>query len=145
MMIEESVFSPTQAEITLACQGTLDPMVIRGLDLFNSRHFFEAHEVLESAWRAEKGIIREMYRGILQVSVGYFHLQNGNYSGARKMIQRAHRWLSPFLPVCRGINLEKFRLAYMEVDAALADLGPNNTHQFDFTLIKPIIFIIESQ
>jgi len=38
----------------------------------------------EMAWRQETGPIRELYRGILQVSVAYYHLLHKNYAGARK-------------------------------------------------------------
>jgi predicted metal-dependent hydrolase len=55
--------------------------VRKGIDLFNRGEFFAAHEVLENAWRAEKGPIRSLYQGILQIVVGCYHIQRNNYLG----------------------------------------------------------------
>ena len=95
-MTDSLPFSPAINEITCACQAGLDVRVLVGLELYNAREYFECHEVLENAWRAEKGPIRELYRGILQIAVGYYHIQRGNYIGARKMFKRCRRWLAPF-------------------------------------------------
>ena len=81
------------------CRRVLPPKVVEGIALFNQGLFFEAHEALEAAWREEAGPIREMYRGILQVAVGYYHLMNGNRAGALKMFKRARQWLEPLQPI----------------------------------------------
>ena len=60
-----------------------------GLRLYNQQKFFEAHEALEDAWRKEPGILRTLYQGVLQVGVGFYHLQRRNPDGARKVFQRA--------------------------------------------------------
>lgn len=112
--------------------------VIRGIALFDAGDYFEAHEALENAWRAEPGPIRDLYRGILQVAVGYFHILRGNYVGARKMIQRSRRWLAPFPDEIAGIDLRQFHADFERVDATLARLGPEHIHAFDRSLLKPL-------
>ncbi|HRQ33635.1 MAG TPA: DUF309 domain-containing protein, partial [Anaerolineales bacterium] len=57
----------------------LHPSAIEGLRLFNNGKYFEAHEALETAWLEERGKIRDLYRGILQVGVAYLHITRGNY------------------------------------------------------------------
>jgi uncharacterized protein len=111
---------------------------IRGIALFDTGDYFEAHEALESAWRAEPGPIRNLYRGILQVAVGYLHILRGNYTGARKMIQRSRRWLEPFPDEIAGIDLHQFRADYERVDAILARLGPERIDAFDRSILKPL-------
>ena len=69
---------------------------LRGLELLNHGEYFEAHEVIEAAWRAEPGEIRQLYQGIFQVAVVYYHVTRQNYYGARKVIKRAISNLSPF-------------------------------------------------
>ena len=131
-------FSPTPEEITCACDGDLPPLVLSGLDLFNQGEYFEAHELLEEAWRAEPGPVRELYRGILQISVAYYHLVRGNYTGASKMFLRSRAWLRPFPNRCRGIDLAGFRQDYNQVEEQLHQLGPDRIRHFDRSLLKPI-------
>ena len=38
-----------------------------GLVLFNERHFFEAHEVLEDVWHRERGEPRLFLQGQIQI------------------------------------------------------------------------------
>ncbi len=131
-------FSPSPDEITCACQLSLPPLVIRGLELFNQGKYFDAHEVLEEAWREEHGAVRELYRGILQISVAYYHLLHGNYIGAVKMFQRSHTWLDPFPDHCCGIDLARFRQDFEQVEAQLERLGPDQLRLFDRAWLKPI-------
>lgn len=135
-MSAEFVVSPE--EIACACRGGLPPLVISGLELFNRQEYFEAHEVLETAWRAEPGPVRELYRGILQIAVAYYHIQRGNYRGAVKMFHRSQTWLSPFPDACRGIDLAGFRQDYGRVETALRALGPDYVNDLDRGLFKPI-------
>src|SRR5512140_3490985 len=118
-------FIVSPEEIACACAGELPPLVLRGLELFNHGEYFEAHELLEEAWRAEPGPVRELYRGILQISVAYYHLLRGNYTGAVKMFNRSRTWLSPFPNRCRGIDLARFRQDYDQVEGQLHRLGPD--------------------
>jgi uncharacterized protein len=131
-------FSITSEDVECACQGKLPEQVMSGLELFNQGEYFEAHEVLEAAWRAEPGPVRELYRGILQIAVAYYHLLRGNYIGAVKMFLRSRTWLSPFPDQCRGIDLGRFRQDYGQVEETLRRLGPDHLRHFDRGLLKPI-------
>jgi uncharacterized protein len=134
----EREFNVSAEEIERNCQGGLPSLVIRGLELFNAGDYFEAHEELELAWRAEREPVRELYRGVLQIAVAYYHLLRGNYPGAVKMLQRSRIWLGPFPVHCRGIDLAAFRVDYARVEAELLRLGPERLDQFDRRLMKPI-------
>src|ERR671924_1571204 len=61
-----------------SCNAPLHPRAAEGLRLFNAREYFEAHEALEDAWNAERGRIRDLYRGILQIAVVYLHVTRRN-------------------------------------------------------------------
>ncbi len=64
-----------------------DP-IREGIRLFNEGFFFEAHEILEQAWRAERGEPRLFLQGLIQVCAGFHHFQNGNLNGALELLQR---------------------------------------------------------
>jgi hypothetical protein len=120
------------------CQGKLHPLAQLGLALFNEQKYWKAHEALEEAWKHEAGQARHLYRGILQAGVAYYHIQQGNFSGAIKMVPRCQRWLAPFPEICRGVNVARLRA---DLETALAEvrrLGPDRMTQFDPGLLKPV-------
>ncbi len=142
-MASEFVVSPQ--EIDCACRGKLPPLVCTGLELFNAGEYFDAHEALELAWRAEVGPVRELYRGILQIAVAYYHLLRGNYPGAVKMFLRSRTWLAPFPDYCCGVNLARFRADYSRVEAALLRAGPDGLSNFDSSLLKPVQYEVPEE
>jgi len=120
------------------CDGVLHPRAIDGLKLFNKKEFFEAHEALEDAWREEKGDVRELYRGILQVAVVYLHITRGNYDGAVKVFDRSMRWLKDWPNVCRGIQVGKLMENAENVMKVVRELGKEKLGEFDPSLLKPV-------
>ena len=137
-------FFLTPEDVECACRGELHPQARSGLELFNQGEYFEAHEALELAWREETGPVRELYRGILQIGVAYYHILRGNYLGALKMFKRSRPWLAPFPDQCRGVDLASFREDYREVEEALRRLGPDHVAHFDRALFKPIQYSEET-
>src|SRR5512134_218432 len=91
------------------CNAPLHPQAAEGLRLFNAGKYFEAHEALEDAWNAEKGKVRELYRGVLQIAVVYLHITRRNYNGAIKVYGRSQRWLKDWPENCRGIEVGQLR------------------------------------
>ena len=49
---------------------------------------FEAHEVLEDAWKAAPDAERELWRGLAQLAVGLTHAARGNQAGAVALVAR---------------------------------------------------------
>lgn len=122
------------------CEGSLHPSARQGMMLFNQGKYFEAHEELETAWKQERGKIRELYQGILEAAVTYLHITRGNYAGAIKVYQRSMRWLRPWPETCRGVEVGQLR---RDLDAAIQEvkrLGEKEVDQFDRGLLKPVIW-----
>lgn len=114
------------------CEGSLHPDAQLGIERFNQRQFWFAHEALEDAWNAEADAIRDLYRGILQAAVVYYHLRKGNLRGAQKVYARSQKWLQGWDAVCRGVDVKKLR---DDLDAALEKanaLGVEKIADFDF-------------
>ncbi len=111
---------------------------IRGIELFNQKDFFEAHEELELAWRAELGWVRELYRGILQVGVAYYHISKNNYAGAKKMFERAFAWLNYYPAVCYGVDVDQLREDAKFAYKTLLNLGAQQIENFPPYLFKPV-------
>jgi predicted metal-dependent hydrolase len=120
------------------CNTPLHPQAAEGLRLFNTGEYFEAHEALETAWNAETGEVRNLYRGILQIAVVYLHITRGNYNGAVKVYERSQRWLKDWADVCKGIHVEELRKNAELAIQALQKLGIERIREFDTTLLKPV-------
>lgn len=57
------------------------------MGLFNQQAFFEFHEVVEDLWRPlPPGPEKLFLQGFLQAGVGLYHLQKGNYTGAKNLL-----------------------------------------------------------
>ncbi|MQY17795.1 hypothetical protein NRB20_08610 [Nocardia sp. RB20] len=50
---------------------------------------FNAHEVLEAAWKSGPFAERMLWQGLAQYAVGLTHIQRGNPKGARTLLERA--------------------------------------------------------
>jgi len=83
-----------------------DPRFENAIALFNAREFFACHDVLEEIW-GETLVGREFYQGLIHAAVALFHFGEGNLGGARKMATSTLRYLDPFRPTCRGVNVER--------------------------------------
>ncbi|MEE9145275.1 MAG: DUF309 domain-containing protein, partial [Candidatus Binatia bacterium] len=58
-------------------EAQYDPRLLKGIEEFNQRLFFECHESLEEIWLEEHGKDRKFYQGIIQIAAGYFKLEQG--------------------------------------------------------------------
>jgi hypothetical protein len=116
----------------------MHPRARAGVSLFNQGRYFEAHEELEAAWRAESGKVRGLYQGILEAGVTYLHIRRGNFSGAIKVYDRSMRWLILWPEVCRGADVGQLR---RDLEAAIIEvrrLGAGALDQFSESLFQPI-------
>jgi hypothetical protein len=58
-------------------------------DLLDSGLAFNAHEVLEAAWKNGPDEERMLWQGMAQLAVGITHIQRGNVKGAVMLLRRA--------------------------------------------------------
>ena len=87
----------------------------------------------------DSGPGRDLYRGILQVGIAYYQIEQGNYRGAVKMLLRVRQWLDPLPAVCRGVDVAGLRADVERVYQALTALGPERIASFDRALLGVIV------
>ncbi|WP_069164842.1 DUF309 domain-containing protein [Nocardia altamirensis] len=63
---------------------------------------FNAHEVLEAAWKNGPFAERMLWQALAQLAVGVTHIQRGNPTGARTLLTRAVTRLRTFQPDADG-------------------------------------------
>ena len=52
----------------------MDARFLKGIEEFNRRFFFEAHDLWEEVWVETVGDHRLFYQGLIQTAVGFYHL-----------------------------------------------------------------------
>lgn len=90
------------------CKKAPSKELLYAIGQFNREEYFECHETLEELWRGEKGRIRGLYKGILQIGVGIYHARRSNLKGALRLISSGMKLTSQFTPSCLGIDVEHF-------------------------------------
>ena len=81
----------------------------KGVDEFNRGYFFECHDTLEEMWTGLRGPARDFFQGLIQVSVAFYHLDNGNRAGAASMLQRALKRFAAYPDRYFGFDLGAHR------------------------------------
>ena len=90
------------------CDRAPSREMLHAFEQFNHGEYFEQHETLELIWRGETdATIRNFYKGILQVGVGFHHLRKGNYNGVIKVLGRGINYLKPYAPECYGVDVAR--------------------------------------
>ena len=98
---------------------------MRGVELFNSGLYWEAHEVWEEEWTPDrKGPDSGFYKGLIQVAAGCLHYTRHNRRGAVNKWRSGTDYLRPYLPAHRGIALAPL------VDAVRAYLAAMQTREW---------------
>jgi len=96
----------------------------RGVREFNEGYYFECHDTLEDLWGGLRGDARDFFQGLIQVSVGYYHLGNQNRAGARSMFERALRRFEKYPGRYFGFDLERQREMLRGLLQSLAGSDP---------------------
>lgn len=123
----------------------LSELAREGIHELNSGEYFEQHELLEEAWLAEKRPVREMYQGILQVGVAFFHMENNNWSGAVKLFRRGLPKLRNLPEVCQGVEIGMFYRQADSIHREISSMGAESLKSFDRSRYPQIHFTARSE
>jgi len=94
-----------------------------GMKQYKAMDYFEAHEAWEDLWSDYNLTDRKFIQGLIQLSVSFVHLRNGNMNGARSLLKKCSEKFQPYQHLQRGINMDELKmgietvaLAYEEID-----------------------------
>jgi uncharacterized protein len=121
----------------------LPDLALRGIEEFNRGEFFECHEYLEEAWMQEPGRVRFLYQGILQVGVGFYHQQNGNWRGATGVLRGGIERLREFEPEALGIDVARLVRESERCLRKIEELGRERVREFDTSGIPRVEWVEE--
>ena len=81
-----------------------DVLFNKGIEAFNNREFYDAHEYWEELWLDYKLNDAQFIQGLIQLAVSYFHFFNQNLNGARSMLKKCLKKIDS-IEVARGIDV----------------------------------------
>jgi uncharacterized protein len=113
-------------------------LVLKGIEEFNRGEFYECHEYLEDAWREETRQIRYLYQGILQIGVGFYHGENGNWRGATGLLKSGIARLKEFEPETLGIDVARLVRESQQCLRELEELGRERVREFDRSKVPKV-------
>src|SRR5260370_33591302 len=115
-------------------RGSPTPRLLRGIELFNTGLYWDAHEVWEPEWMpARKGPDSGFYKGLIQVAAGCLHYTRHNRRGAVNKWRSGADYLRPYLPAHRGVALQPLVEA---VDGFLADMHRDEFPRLEMPTIR---------
>lgn len=79
--------------------------ISKGISYFNNADFFAAHDIFEELWVESSREDRRFFQGLVQISVGCFHLASSNYRGALNQLTKGIQKLNEYLPSYYNIDL----------------------------------------
>lgn len=98
----------------------IEALIEQGIATFNQREFFEAHELLETAWRADSSQYKTLLQGIIQFSVGCYHATRRNWKGASTVLLRARKNLLPYLTTAYFVDTSQ---TLAQIDQLLTEIS----------------------
>jgi hypothetical protein len=83
----------------------------KGLEAFNTAHFYDAHEHWEEVWLETPNPEKMFLQGLIQVAAAFHHYSRANCLGARNLLQAGLTKLDLFSKIHRGLEIEPLRAA----------------------------------
>ena len=95
------------AALIEGCRGhDLDAHYLGYFECFNRQLFYEAHDVLEELWLADKqGPNYSFYKGLIQLAGAFVHLQKDRLRPAANLFKLARANFSKYSPVHERLDV----------------------------------------
>lgn len=87
--------------------SSLDPRYLKGIEHFNAREFFDAHEVWEDVWNDELGHAHHFIQGLIQFATSLHHFEASNMKGTVILFHGGVELLSPYGDVYWQLPVKK--------------------------------------
>ena len=86
-----------------------DRLFQKGLDAFNSAHFYDAHEHWEEVWLETPNPEKIFLQGLIQVAAAFHHYSRDNSLGCRNLLRAGLDKLDQFPQAHSGLAIEPLR------------------------------------
>ncbi len=100
-----------------------------GIEQFNQGDYYACHDTLEAIWLAAIPSEQAFYQGILQISVGLYHLTNCNWRGAAILLGEGSNRLNAYDDIHGGIQVSHLVDQTTDWLSALQTTGPDQVRK----------------
>ncbi|MFP5261969.1 MAG: DUF309 domain-containing protein [Blastocatellia bacterium] len=97
------------------------PEYLKGIDYFNARNYFDAHEIWEEIWLRSTGDMKLFYQMLIQAAVGLHHYERDNYRGARGLYKNVVEKLQRLPSFYMSLDLADFSRQFRGFFAELTE------------------------
>ena len=94
---------------------------LQGIHFFNTKQYFEAHEVWEEIWLRSSGDTKLFYQMLIQAAVGLHHYERSNSRGARGMYKNVCEKLARLPQFFMSLDLVEFERQFKKFFAELME------------------------
>ena len=114
----------------------MDILFEKGKMEYQNGNFFDSHEIWEDLWSDYYFQDRKFIQGLIQLSVSFVHLKNGNMIGAKNLLKKSQGKFMEYEGVHRSIDLNtlKNNLIKIEKEYALID----SPESFNWSLVPKL-------
>ncbi|BDA39747.1 DUF309 domain-containing protein [Candidatus Atelocyanobacterium thalassae] len=109
---------------------------LEGIRQFNKQEFYACHDTLESIWIETIDLDKYFYQGILQISVGCYHLINNNWHGAVTSLGEGIKKLRNYQPTYKNVNISQFLEESENLLMYLHNINPDSIAEISMVLIS---------
>ena len=114
-----------------------EELFLKGLEAYHNGHFYVAHEFWEDLWSDYYLEDKRFIQGLIQLSVSFVHLENGNLKGAKSLMRKCLEKFNDYSGVQRDIDVDslKQKLKIIQEEYEIT----KNTTVFNYDLIPELI------
>tara|TARA_B100001250_G_scaffold413473_1_gene447751 strand:- start:3058 stop:3423 length:366 start_codon:yes stop_codon:yes gene_type:complete len=107
-----------------------------GLKYYKEQKYFEAHEMWEDLWSDFYLEDRKFIQGLIQLSVSFVHIGNGNINGAKSLLNKSRDKFCMFSGIHRNISLARLLSQIKLVKVEYDNL--ENLSEFNWDIIPDL-------
>jgi len=120
------------AALIASCRGkSYDAHYLGYFECFNQQLFYEAHDVLEELWLAQRHTASHgFYKGLIQLAGAFVHLQKNRLGPAAALFKLSRKYLAAYPPTYEELDITFVRQLIEQWLEALekADSSANPLH-----------------
>ena len=117
-------------------KSEMDAYFLKGFNSFNEKKYYDAHEHWEYLWTNYYFKDRLLVQGLIQVSVGYFHITNLNLKGAKGLFNKCLPKLEKYQYSNERIrNLVDLITVVKKAKKCVEEIESPQNFNWDFTII----------
>jgi len=116
------------------------PILLAGIEQYNSGYFFEAHETWEELWLQSPWPFRQFLQGMIQLAAAFVHLVRHEYPGVIRLLDEALAKIED-ASMTMGVDAKRLMADARAAREELAALGPRRFEEWDQRRIPQIRFV----